>query len=114
MKTISKLKRFIYAYTQTSKRFTKIMNFLPFSRLCRLSIINLFFFLVRMIVILEIYKTVFGVPVHTLFSNPGTFPQGLTLNSLKGISIPSNPIIALPTYLAGYIVRFGTGTTIHD
>ena len=45
--------------------------------------------------------------------NPGTLPQGLTLDSLKGVhnSIPANPIIALPAYLAGYIERLGTGTT---
>ena len=45
--------------------------------------------------------------------NPGHLPQGLTLDSLKEThnSIPANPIIALPAYLAGYIERLGTGTT---
>lgn len=46
-------------------------------------------------------------------TSPGTLPQGLTIDSLTGIhnSIPANPIIALPAYLAGYIERLGTGTT---
>lgn len=46
-------------------------------------------------------------------TTPGTLPQGLTIDSLTGIhnSIPANPIIALPAYLAGYIKMLGTGTT---
>ena len=44
--------------------------------------------------------------------NPGRLPIGLTTEKLKvkHKSIPVNPILAYPTYLAGYIERLGTGT----
>ena len=45
--------------------------------------------------------------------NPGQLPYGLTIDSLTQMhnSIPPNPILAHPVYLAGYIERLGTGTT---
>ena len=45
--------------------------------------------------------------------NPGTLPYGMTPEKLKQLhsSIPVNPILAVPVYLAGYIERAGTGTT---
>ena len=45
--------------------------------------------------------------------NPGMLPMGLTIEQLKGVhkSIPNNPILAKPVYLAGYIERVGSGTT---
>ncbi len=44
--------------------------------------------------------------------NPGSIPFGWTTEMLKKIhpSIPANPLIAEPMYLAGYIERLGTGT----
>lgn len=45
--------------------------------------------------------------------NPGALPLGLTTEKLKQIhsSIPANPLLAEPLYLAGYIERMGTGTS---
>ena len=45
--------------------------------------------------------------------NPGRLPQGITVVSLsqEHRSIPVNPILARPVYLAGYIEQLGTGTT---
>lgn len=45
--------------------------------------------------------------------NPGTLPFGLSLSLLskEHSSVPTNPILANPVYLAGYIERLGTGTT---
>jgi len=44
--------------------------------------------------------------------NPGTLPLGWTTEKLKTLhrSIPANPLLADPMYLAGYIERLGTGT----
>lgn len=44
--------------------------------------------------------------------NPGNLPYGLTAAKLLGphSSIPANPLLAEPMYLAGYIERMGTGT----
>lgn len=44
--------------------------------------------------------------------NPGNLPYGLTTTKLKEphTSIPNNPLLAEPMYLAGYIERMGTGT----
>ena len=44
--------------------------------------------------------------------NPGNLPYGLTTSKLREPhpSIPANPLIAEPMYLAGYIERMGTGT----
>jgi len=44
--------------------------------------------------------------------NPGQLPYGLTPAKLSGkhTSEPTNPILAHPVYLAGYIERLGTGT----
>lgn len=44
--------------------------------------------------------------------NPGQLPYGLTPAKLAGkhSSEPTNPILAHPVYLAGYIDRLGTGT----
>lgn len=46
-------------------------------------------------------------------SNPGSLPMGWTIDKLKQLhnSVPANPLIAEPLYLAGYIDRLGTGTT---
>ena len=46
-------------------------------------------------------------------SNPGSLPLGWTTEKLKALhsSIPANPLLALPMYLAGYIERLGTGTS---
>ena len=43
--------------------------------------------------------------------NPGFLPPTLTLETLKGPhpSVPANPLIAEPMYLAKYIERMGTG-----
>ncbi len=43
--------------------------------------------------------------------NPGSLPPTLTLETLKGPhpSVPANPLIAEPMYLAKYIERMGTG-----
>ena len=43
--------------------------------------------------------------------NPGSLPPTLTLDQLKGphLSVPANPLIAEPMYLAKYIERMGTG-----
>ena len=45
--------------------------------------------------------------------NPGRLPYGMTPEKLKQVhsSMPVNPILAAPVYLAGYIERAGTGTT---
>lgn len=45
--------------------------------------------------------------------NPGALPMGWTVEKLKQLhtSVPANPLIAEPLYLAGYIERIGTGTT---
>ena len=45
--------------------------------------------------------------------NPGSLPMGWTTEKLKKIhaSIPANPLLAEPMYLAGYIERMGTGTS---
>ena len=44
--------------------------------------------------------------------NPGSLPYGLTTAKLlePHPSVPTNPILANPIYLAGYIERMGTGT----
>ena len=44
-------------------------------------------------------------------SNPGSLPLGWTTEHLKQLhnSIPHNPLIAHPMYLAGYIEQVGTG-----
>lgn len=44
--------------------------------------------------------------------NPGTLPPSLTLALLRQphASVPGNPLLAEPMYLAGYIERMGTGT----
>jgi ATP-dependent DNA helicase RecG len=43
--------------------------------------------------------------------NPGGLPPTLTMENLKGPhpSVPANPLIAEPMYLAKYIERMGTG-----
>lgn len=45
--------------------------------------------------------------------NPGQLPYGMTTAMLSRLhnSIPTNPMLATPMYLAGYIERMGTGTT---
>ena len=45
--------------------------------------------------------------------NPGQLPIGWTVEKLKQVhnSIPSNPLLAEPMYLKGYIERLGTGTS---
>ena len=45
--------------------------------------------------------------------NPGRLPQGVTVANLsqEHKSIPVNPILARPVYLAGYVEQLGTGTT---
>lgn len=44
--------------------------------------------------------------------NPGGLPPSLTLAKLREphASVPGNPLLAEPMYLAGYIERMGTGT----
>ncbi len=44
--------------------------------------------------------------------NPGTLPSTLSLEKLRGPhgSVPANPLLAEPMYLARYIERMGTGT----
>jgi hypothetical protein len=44
--------------------------------------------------------------------NPGALPPSLTLEKLRVAhgSVPGNPLLAEPMYLAGYIERMGTGT----
>jgi predicted HTH transcriptional regulator len=44
--------------------------------------------------------------------NPGILPLGWTTEKLKKLhaSVPANPLLADPMYLAGYIERMGTGT----
>lgn len=44
-------------------------------------------------------------------SNPGSLPLGWTTEHLKQLhnSVPHNPLIAHPMYLAGYIEQLGTG-----
>jgi len=44
--------------------------------------------------------------------NPGSLPSSLTLKQLKEIhgSVPFNPLLAEPMYLAGYIEKLGSGT----
>jgi ATP-dependent DNA helicase RecG len=45
--------------------------------------------------------------------NPGSLPLGWTTEKLKHLhtSIPANPLLAEPMYLAGLIERLGTGTS---
>jgi ATP-dependent DNA helicase RecG len=45
--------------------------------------------------------------------NPGSLPLGWTTEKLKQLhtSVPANPLLAEPMYLAGYIERLGTGTS---
>src|SRR5690606_1206899 len=45
--------------------------------------------------------------------NPGHLPLGWTTEKLKQLhtSVPANPLLAEPMYLAGYIERLGTGTS---
>jgi len=45
--------------------------------------------------------------------NPGSLPYGWTTQKLKIThnSVPANPLLAEPMYLAGYIERLGTGTS---
>ncbi len=45
--------------------------------------------------------------------NPGSLPLGWTTEKLKHLhtSVPANPLLAHPMYLAGYIERLGTGTS---
>lgn len=45
--------------------------------------------------------------------NPGTLPYCMTVPQLSQLhsSMPANPVLAHPLYLAGYIDRMGTGTT---
>ena len=45
--------------------------------------------------------------------NPGSLPLGWTTEKLRKIhnSVPANPLLAEPMYLAGYIERMGTGTS---
>ena len=45
--------------------------------------------------------------------NPGALPLGWTTDKLKELhtSVPANPLLAEPLYLAAYIERLGTGTT---
>jgi len=45
--------------------------------------------------------------------NPGSLPIGWSVENLKQVhsSIPANPLLAEPMYLAGYIERIGTGTS---
>ena len=44
--------------------------------------------------------------------NPGRLPKGMTIEKLSGehASLPVNPLLANPVYLAGYIEQVGTGT----
>jgi ATP-dependent DNA helicase RecG len=45
-------------------------------------------------------------------TNPGSLPLGWTTDMLKQLhnSVPNNPLLAHPMYLAGYIEQLGTGT----
>lgn len=45
-------------------------------------------------------------------SNPGSLPMGWTTEHLRQLhnSVPHNPLLAHPLYLAGYIEQLGTGT----
>ena len=45
--------------------------------------------------------------------NPGTLPLGWSTDKLKQLhtSVPANPLLAEPMYLAGYVERLGTGTS---
>lgn len=45
--------------------------------------------------------------------NPGKLPYGVSLDKLRYMhaSVPVNPILAHPAYLAGYIEEMGTGTS---
>ena len=45
--------------------------------------------------------------------NPGRLPDGFTIQKLREVhsSEPTNPVIAHPLFLAGYIEHLGTGTT---
>lgn len=45
--------------------------------------------------------------------NPGRLPYGMTVEKLATVhkSVPTNPVLANPIYLAGYIERIGSGTT---
>lgn len=44
--------------------------------------------------------------------NPGRLPKGMTVEKLAGehASLPVDPLLANPVYLAGYIEQVGTGT----
>ncbi len=44
--------------------------------------------------------------------NPGRLPKGMTVEKLAGehASLPVNPLLANPVYMAGYIEQVGTGT----
>jgi len=44
--------------------------------------------------------------------NPERLPKGMTVEKLAGehASLPVNPLLANPVYLAGYIEQVGTGT----
>ena len=44
--------------------------------------------------------------------NPGRLPKGMTVEKLAGehASLPVNPLLANPVYMAGYIKQVGTGT----
>jgi predicted HTH transcriptional regulator len=48
--------------------------------------------------------------------NPGRLPKGMTVEKLNGehASLPVNPLLANPVYLAGYIEQVGTGTGTND
>ena len=45
--------------------------------------------------------------------NPGRLPDGFTVQKLREVhsSEPTNPVIAHPLFLTGYIEHLGTGTT---
>lgn len=45
--------------------------------------------------------------------NPGRLPKGITIGMLSAehTSLPVNPLLAYPVYLAGYVEQVGTGTT---
>jgi predicted HTH transcriptional regulator len=58
----------------------------------------------------SVQVTVFSDRVEII--NPGTLPEGLTVEDLakRHISIPVNPFLARPFYLVGYINQLGYGT----
>lgn len=49
---------------------------------------------------------------HRWMWNLGRLPKGMTIEKLSGehASLPVNPLLANPVYLAGYIEQVGTGT----